>query len=388
MKDASGRVIYIGKAKSLKKRLTSYLGNGLSAKTQALILKVYDIEFRLCPNESMALLLESALVHKYKPKYNVSLRDDKSFPMVKITKDEFPSVYITRKKDNDDARYFGPYTNAGLLKKAMKAIRRNFPYLIYKQMPQEARIDRSIGLSPAKEIGRKEYAKKIKNIFLLLHGKTDSLVRKLSKEMHEKSDNMDFEGAARIRDQLNSLGVISQGDPSAYNRQALEELKGLLKMQKDPKRIEAFDISNISGKEACGSMVSFYDGNPDKDNYRRFRIKTVDGIDDYRMLREVVRRRYSWVLRGRLVLPDLIVIDGGKGHLFAVEDELRGLGIEMPLLSIAKRKENIYIKGKRSPIKLGRYPLGLNLIRRIRDEAHRFALSYHHILRRKNIICK
>ncbi|MBN2830796.1 MAG: UvrB/UvrC motif-containing protein [Candidatus Omnitrophica bacterium] len=388
MKDCSQRVIYIGKAKSLKKRLITYLSKDISVKTQALILKVCDIEFKLCPNESMALLLESALVHKYRPKYNVALRDDKSFPMVKITKDNFPAVYITRKRHNDGARYFGPYTSAGLLRQAMKTIRKNFPYLIYKQAPQEKRIDQSLGLSPGKEVGSKEYSKRIENISLLLQGNTDGLIRKLCKEMHERSDNTDFEGAAKIRDQISSLSVINEGIPFSCQRQGLGELKNLLKMQKIPKRIEAFDISDISGKEACGSMVSFYDGRPDKDNYRRFRIKTVTGINDYHMLREVIRRRYSRVLRGRLKLPNLIVIDGGRGHLSVVEKELKSLGIELPLLSIAKKEENIYIKGKKSPVKLDRYSSGLNLIRRIRDEAHRFALSYHHILRRKKIICR
>jgi len=386
MKDVSGKIIYIGKAKSLKKRLNSYLSQRLPSKAQALVLNVFDIEYKLCQTESMALLLEAGLVRRYKPKYNVSLRDDKSFPMVKITKGEFPSIYITRKKEEDGALYFGPYTSAGLLREAMKIIRRHFPYLVFKQMPQEERIDQCIGLSPAKETSKKEYAQRIKDISLILEGKTDSLIRKLSKKMYERSKARDFEGAGKIRDQIIALGVISQSRPVLKEELKLQGLRGLLGLGKIPRRIEAFDISDISGKEACGSMVSFYDGKADKNNYRRFRIKTVEGIDDYRMLREIVKRRYSRALKDNLLLPDLIIIDGGKGHLLTVEKELKALGLDMPLLSIAKRKENIYIKGRKNPLKLNQYPLGLNLIRRIRDEAHRFALSYHHLLRRKKVI--
>jgi len=387
MKDKQGRIIYIGKAKSLKQRLNSYLAKNLFAKTQALILRVSDIEFKLCPNESLALLLEAALVKKYKPNYNIALRDGKNFPMVKITKDKFPALCITRKQENDGAYYFGPYTNSSLLRQALRAIRSNFPYLIYKQLPQERKIDESIGLSPKKGISEEEYGKTIKGISLILQGKVDFLLKKLSLEMNSKSARLDFEGAAKIRDQINALSVINQGDTFAYNKQGLKELKDFLKMQKEPKRIEAFDISNISGKEACGSMVSFYNGNFDKNNYRKFRIKTVSGIDDYGMLREVVRRRYSRVLRNRLALPDLIIIDGGRGHLMAAEAELNALGIDLLVLAIAKEHENIYVKGNKKPFKLSSRLLALNLIRRIRDEAHRFAISYHHLLRKKGLIC-
>jgi len=388
MKDASGEVIYIGKAKSLRKRLMSYLGRDLSAKPQVLISKVCDIEFKLCSNESMALLLEAGLVHKYKPKYNTALRDDKSFPMVKITNEDFPSIMITRRRKPDGARYFGPYASSGLLRQAMKTIRRNFPYFLPKQMPQEARFDRSIGLSPLKEISREEYLKRIKSISLILDGKADSLLERLSEEMHERSGKKDFEGAARIRDQITALGIVSRSFNAGFESGGPAVLKRFLKLQKEPVRIEAFDISNISGKEACGSMVSFYSGKPDKMNYRRFRIRTVNGVDDYGMLREVIRRRYSRVLRDNLAMPDLIIIDGGKGHLSAVQGELAVLGLDIPLLSIAKKEENIYIKGEKYPVKLSRYPAGLNLIRRVRDEAHRFAISYHHLLRKKRLIGK
>jgi len=389
MKDKSGQVIYIGKAKSLRKRLSTYLGRDLSSKTIALMSCVDDIEYQLCQNESLALLLEASLVHKYKPKYNVSLRDDKSFPVVKITHEEFPAIYITRKRVADDSRYFGPYTNAKLLKVALKIIRRNFPYRSCKKLPQKACIYYRLKLSPAPCIGKiskQDYAKTIKNICLILEGKTDALIKKLSQEMNLKSKEQKFEEAAKIRDQIEALSVMAESSSRSSRKDALEDLKNLLQLAKLPERIEAFDISDISGKEATGSMVSFFRGMPDKNNYRRFRIKTIQSIDDYKMLAEVIQRRYSRLIRENLAFPDLVLIDGGRSHLLTAQREMNKLGIGMPLISIAKDRENIYVQDRINPIRLDSDIPALNLIRRIRDEAHRFALVYHHLLRRKKII--
>jgi len=409
MKDKRGEVIYIGKAKSLKKRLNTYFGRGLSSKTIALMSNVDDIEYKLCQNESLALLLEANLVHKYKPKYNVSLRDDKSFPLVKITNEEFPAIYITRKRESDGARYFGPYTNAKLLKKALKIIRHSFPYRSCKKLPKEACIYYRIKLSPAPCIGKinqTEYADTMQNIALILEGKTDALIKKLSQQMNLKAKEQQFEEAAKIRDQIEALSIMqesavrfSRKDESRtfllkealLSKKVRDELKGLknlLGLVKLPERIEAFDISNISGKEATGAMVSFYRGMPDKNNYRRFRIKTVHSIDDYKMLSEVIQRRYLRLIRENLSLPDLVLIDGGRAHLLTAKKEMDALGIHIPLVSIAKDRENIYIKARINPLRFNFDIPALNLIRRIRDEAHRFAVAYHHILRRKKTIGK
>jgi len=391
MKDKQGRVIYVGKAKSLRKRLRSYIGRQLDTKTVMLMANVADIEYRLTPTESLALLLEASLVHQYKPKYNVSLSDDKSFPLVKITNEEFPAICITRKREPDGARYFGPYTSAGLLREALKIIRRNFPFRSCKKLPRRECMYYRLGLSPAPCIGRinkKQYAKTIKNISLILEGKTDTLIKKLSREMNLRAKQQEFEEAARIRDQINALTAIGPSNVTAGSQSELEALKNLLRLTKIPERIEAFDISNIYGKEATGSMASFYRGIPDKDNYRRFRIKTVEAIDDYKMLSEVLKRRYSRLIEEKLALPDLILIDGGKSHLLTAQKALKELDIGIPLVSIAKEQENIYTKGKARPVKLSSDTPALNLIRRVRDEAHRFALSYHRILRRKKIIGK
>ena len=389
MKDKSGQVIYIGKAKSLKKRVQSYFSRYLASKTQVMVSKIADIEYKLCQTESLALLLEASLIHKYKPRYNVSLRDDKSYPLVKITNEDFPAVYITRKRVADGSQYFGPYTSAGLLREALRIIRKYFPYRSCEKMPQEARMYYKIGLAPLPEkTSKKEYAKTIKNISLILEGKTDTLIKKLSQEMNLKSKEQKFEEAAKIRDQIEALSVMS-GSAGHYSRkEELGDLKNLLQLAKLPERIEAFDISNIYGKEATGSMVSFYKGMPDKNNYRRFRIKTVETIDDYKMLTEVVSRRYSGSLKEELVLPDLVLIDGGKSHLSVADKELEKIGLKIPLVSIAKDRENIYTREKKHPIKLDTDTPALNLIRRIRDEAHRFAVSYHHVLRRKKTIGK
>jgi len=389
MKDSEGEIIYIGKANSLKKRLSSYLGRDLSGKTVALMSNVADIEYKLCPTESFALLLEANLIHKYKPKYNISLRDDKSFPLVKITNEEFPAIYVTRKKEDDRARYLGPYTSAQLLKDALRIIRRSFPYRSCKKLPKKACIYYRIGLSPAPCIGKISkagYAKTIENIVLILEGRADLLIKKLSAQMNLKSKECKFEEAALIRDQINSLSQIGPAHAGVGRNSDLEELKSLLKLKKLPERIEAFDISNISGREATGSMVSFYRGIPDKNNYRKFRIKTVKAIDDYGMIREVVRRRYSRLKSEALPLPDLVLIDGGRGHLFSAAREIMELGLKIPLVSIAKEEENIYTIGESNAIKFKQDTPALNLIRRIRDEAHRFAVSYHHVLRRKKII--
>lgn len=390
-KDVKGQIIYIGKANSLKKRVSSYLGRDLSTKTVALMSNVRDIEYRVCQSESLALLLEASLIHQYKPKYNVSLRDDKSFPFVKITNEEFPAIYITRKKEADGAQYIGPYTNVKLLRQALKIIRRKFPFRSCKKLPKKACIYYRLKLSPAPCIGKiskEEYAKIVENICLILEGKTDTLIKKLAQEMDAKSKELDFEAAAKIRDQINALSSLmsSAGIGSGLNQ--LEDLKSLLKLERIPQRIEGFDISDIAGQGACGSMVSFYRGEPDKNNYRRFRIKTVAGIDDYKMLAEVVHRRYSRLARENLALPDLILIDGGKSHLLVANRELEKLKLKIPLVSIAKDRENVYTKNRKQPIRFVADTPALNLIRRIRDEAHRFALSYHHLLRRKKTLGK
>lgn len=403
MRDTKGIVLYVGKARNLKKRLVSYFSTDLTRKTVALMQKVGDVEFRLCASEDLALLLEASLIHQLKPRYNVSLRDDKSFPFVKISGGDFPAIYITRKKDDlgaqhpalsegpvrASAQYIGPYTNVKLLKNALKIIRRSFAYRSCKRMPKQSCVYHKINLCPACCIGAisvKEYAHRIDNIILILKGKTDLLIRSLTRTMQNRSSAMDFEAAARLRDQITVLSEYASGPRGVNRKKESEDLRNRLGLNKLPIRIEGFDISNISGNQAVGSMVSFYNGTPDKNNYRRFRIRTVQGIDDYKMLAEIVRRRYARVIKEGGALPDLLIIDGGKGQLLAVFKQLEYLHIKLPIISIAKKDEHIYSSCKSHVLKFLEDTPALNLIRRVRDEAHRFALAYHQLLRKKALI--
>ncbi|RJO65105.1 MAG: excinuclease ABC subunit UvrC [Candidatus Omnitrophota bacterium] len=391
-KDARGHIVYVGKAKSIKKRVQSYFNRFLSSKTQSLVAKIADIEYKTTTSESQAQLLEALLIKDFQPYYNISLKDDKSFPLIRITNEQFPLVSICRsksRKKGDAAFYFGPFTSAKLLRQALKVIRRIFGFRSCKKMPKQPCLYYRVKLCPAPCVGKispSQYQEVIKGIKMFLESRYEALLGVFLGKMHNAVTQACFEEAAKIRDQISALSIIGQSATQAGTHEEIEDLKNLLGFRKVPLCIEAFDISNISGKEACGSMVYFYKGVADKNNYRRFRIKGVEGIDDYAMIREVVQRRYSRLIREGAALPDLIIIDGGKSHLAVAKKEVRGLGLHIPLISIAKDREHIYREGKKAPLKLNSDTPGLNLIRRIRDEAHRFAVAYHHILRRKKII--
>ena len=403
-KDKAGNVLYVGKANDLRQRVKSYRARLLSSKTQALVLKVKEVSYILTPSPAEAQILEASLIKKYQPNYNVSLRDDKSFPFIRITEERFPVVSICRKKKRgreDRSLYFGPYTNAKLLRQALKTIRKTFGFRSCINMPKQPCLYFRLKLCPAPcndKISSPEYKEIIEKIILFLESRYEELLDKLGLKMRQLAGQQDFEEAAKIRDQIYALSAIGRGILLTNPNLELEDLRQILKLGRLPQRIEAFDVSNISGKEATASMVSFKAGLPDKDNYRRFRIKSTKGIDDYQMLREVLGRRYSRLINEKIRLPDLVVIDGGRGHLSAADQEIKKLGIAIPLLSIAKpprktspgmakiKAETIYVKDKKRPLAIPEQAPALNLLRRIRDEAHRFALSYHHILRRKKTI--
>lgn len=392
-KDSRGRIIYIGKAKSLKKRVQSYFTRYLAAKTQALVSRIDDIEYILTPSEAQAQILEAALIKEKQPHYNIDLKDDKSFPLIKITDEAFPIVSVCRNKDRENARerctYFGPYTNAKLLRQALKVMRSILGFRTCASMPKKMCLYGRIDLCPAPcegKISQAGYQQIIRDIGLFLDSKYEQLLSRLTDEMKAAAQAREYERAAKLRDQMLSLSAIGNYRRHCASPDETEDLRQLIGLKKAPERIEGFDISNISGRQATGAMVSFFKGHPDKNNYRRFRIKTVSGIDDYAMMREVVRRRYNRVLAEHTPLPDLILIDGGKQHLLAARDELRQLGADVPLMSIAKEHENIYVAGKDTPILMRRERPGLNLIRRIRDEAHRFCRSYHHLLHKKKTL--
>ncbi len=421
-KGALGEILYIGKASSLRKRVQSYFTRANDAKTQILVGKIVSIDQIPLRSEREATLLEARLIKRHRPHYNIELKDDKSFPFIRITDEPYPVISLWRLKHrrrNDTNRYFGPYPDAALVREVLKAFRSIFGFRTCKKVPARACLYGRLRLCPRPceaAVSKAAYHRTIRTIILLLAGKSTQVFSMLSKRMKEASSARRFEEAAKIRDQIRALAALTGsahpgaaaagGAPTHPIRLGaaaaggapsfplslgaaageLEGLKVLLGLKNIPVRIEGFDVSNISGQEACGSMVSFFRGSPDKDNYRRFRIKTVAVIDDYAMIAEVVRRRYRRLRDEKMRFPDLILIDGGRGHLSAAAAALEELKVKIPLMSIAKERESVYVPARGAPISFRTDTPALNLIRRVRDEAHRFAVSYHHVLRRKKIL--
>lgn len=390
MKDKANEIIYIGKAASLKKRVASYfIKRPMSERLGALVDNIKDIDYIQTANEAEALLLESALIKSNKPKYNVALRDDKNYPLLKLSMNEkFPRLLITRKRLNDGARYFGPFTEAKLLRLALAFLRRVFPLRTCKVMPKTVCLNyylRQCAAPCTGKINKEEYREIANQLIMFLEGKRPELIKELEKKMFLASKEKRYEEAGRIRDQIAALSsAVLTPKKGADATGQLEALKDALFLKNQPQRIEAFDVSNISGSEAVGSMVTFLKGWPYKNAYRKFKIKEVRGIDDYSMMREIIRRHYQNLLEKKQVLPDLIIIDGGKGHLSSAKEELDKMGLDnIPVMAIAKEFEHIFLPGKQEPIKLPANSLVLYLVQRIRDEAHRFAIGYHKTLRGK-----
>ena len=529
-KNSKGRVIYVGKAINLRNRVKSYFSSqhADSPKTQALVRNIADVEYLLTDSEVEALILESNLIKKHKPKYNIRLTDDKSYPYLRVTlQEDFPRLEIVRTVKKDGSRYFGPYTNVGAVHETLKLLKRIFPIRSCKQgslKKQErpclnAFIQRCSAPCQG-QITKDDYRKMVADIISFLEGKEETLVHKLEKQMKEAAERLDFEKAAELRDQLLSVekvrekqkivsgnfvdmdvlnyaqgaeracvqiffvrgGKVMGGDhfilesgaemegreilsaflkqyyyqakyiPSqillpeevpekevltcwlaekkggkvvlkfpqrGYKKELLElagknaweslqqetkireqrkqkevlaliEIARALNLLEKPHRLECYDISNIQGQEAVASMVVFEEGRPNRSEYRRFKIKTVEGPDDFASMAEVIRRRFEKGLRGDerfSILPDLVIVDGGKGQLAAARKVMKKLGVaQIPIVSIAEKEEEIYCEGQSLPIVLPRDSQALYLLQRIRDEAHRFAITYHRLLRgRRNL---
>ena len=385
MKAKGGKILYIGKATSIKKRVLSHARSS-SAKAIILKNKVVDIEYMLCDTEEQALILEASLIKERKPQYNVSLRDDKSYPYVVITKDTCPRIYIRRLPKVNDGMRFGPFTNVRLLKRALHLIRKIFPYCSCKK-PRKGCLYQHLKVCPELQAGGgflvDEYKENIDNICKVLSGSRKELVEKLGARMQKFVLRQQFEEAAKLRDQLVALYTLYSGKRQVNE---LLILKEVLNLKKIPFIIEAIDISSLFGKEAVGSVVVFRDGLPDKSSYRRYRIKQVEGIDDYRMIQEVVKRRYGRATREGWVLPQLIIIDGGYAHVRGAAEELNNLKLDIFIIGIAKKNEEIWFPRKRKPLVLSKDNSALHLLQRIRDEAHRFAHAYHLLRRKKRIM--
>ncbi|GMB01736.1 excinuclease ABC subunit UvrC [Pelosinus sp. IPA-1] len=518
MKDAQDHIIYVGKAVVLKNRVRSYFQSSRnhSPKVQAMVSRIADLEYIVTASEIEALILECNLIKKHRPKYNISLRDDKTYPYIKVTTNEdFPRLYATRRVQKDGARYFGPFTSAGAVHESIKLMRKLFPLRSCRNLDArrpclEYHIKRC--LAPcAGFVDRETYNGMIKEVCLLLEGRSDAVVQSLKKRMELAAEELQFEQAAKLRDQLAAVEKVREkqnivtgaGDQDAiglarsalgtcvqvyfirsgkmvgrdhfllagsdqeeddvvlaafikqYYSQStfipkelllpmdvpeqallsdwLSQLKGsrvtveipkrgtkkdivtmadgnaaivlseqegkikahseqtegamadlgrYLGLQAPPIRMECFDISHIQGSETVASMVVFENGMPKKEAYRRYKLRTVEGKpDDFKSMQEVVSRRYGATNQP---IPDLIIIDGGKGQLSAALTIIRGSGLlDVPVIGLAKEFEYIFCEGQSDPLILPRHSQALYLMQRIRDEAHRFAVTYHRTLRSK-----
>lgn len=384
-KDKSGKILYIGKATNLKSRVSSYFNRGAEGRpVQYAIGQITKIETIRTDSVLEALILESNLIKKNQPKYNIDLKDDKSFSYAAITKEEFPRIIILRRTDlernKDIIRHaFGPYTSKKQLDIALKIIRKIFPYHSLRQQTEKGCLDYQIGLCPGPysgAISRTNYLKNIRNIRMILEGKKKNLVKRLEKEMQYFSKKHEFEKAAELRNKIFALNHIR--DIALISKDIENEKWNV----GDYLRIEAYDISNISGQHAVGSMVVFKSDEPDKSQYRRFKIKTIRGADDVGMMKEVLARRFN----NNWAKPDLIFLDGGQGHLNMGADVLKSFGLNIPMVAVAKgperKKQELRIVNYESNKEFENIIKNKTLVRRMMDEAHRFAITYHRKVRK------
>ena len=438
MRDRLGSVIYVGKARDLRKRLASYFmpsrRQQADLKTRALLDSVWDFEIHMVRNEQEALLLEGKLIKQYRPRYNVSFRDDKRFLLAKINPaDPWPRFVLTRLKKEDGARYFGPFAHSGALRGTIEWLNREFGLRSCRSRePGEkdyrhcsADVIRNCTAPCVGKITREAYLERVNQASELLEGKgRREKIKSLHEEMEKVAGRMDFERAARLRDIVQNLErtlnptrqfARGRGVPTTVKPlDDLNELADLLQLAEAPGTMECFDISNVSSNHIVASMVRFVDGMPDNRNYRRYRITTVDGQNDFASMAEVIRRRYARILqegakaspaseesqesvieamrrlaregKATITLPDLVIVDGGKGQLSSATTELQRLGLhELPVIGLAKQREEIFRPGESSPLVLSHETGALKLLQRIRDEAHRVANGYNELLLRKRM---
>ncbi len=449
MRDRFNRVIYVGKARDLRKRVSSYFLPSKIAvadlKTRAMLDAVWNFETHVVRSEAESVLLEGKLIKEYRPRYNISFRDDKRFLVVKIDlTEEWPRFRLARFKKDDGARYFGPYAHAGALRQTLNFMRKKFGVLTFgRGSPTERELKSSTYQVPVRlsEISAEQYRQRVAQACEFLEGHSREMINALEEEMRKAAEKMDFEKAAELRNMMEDVRNTTRSTrrftrgslPSTIDPIAdVEALADALRLPRVPRVMECFDISNISTTHVVASMVCFRNGVPDKDNYRRYRVRTVEGQDDFASMAEVVRRRYSRILLeareanpdvveysqeettdglrrlekqtpnaehptsniqleekkfpAPVRLPDLIIVDGGKGQLSSACRELQRLGLhDLPIIGLAKEHEEIYRPGHALPLQLPLESGALRLLQRIRDEAHRFANAYHQLLMKKRI---
>jgi excinuclease ABC subunit C len=411
MKDAAGVTLYVGKAVRLADRVASYFqkSSDLGPKKAPMLEEVHDLDILECESEVEALLAEARLIKDVKPRYNARLTDDKTFPYLVVTmQDDFPGVFITRSPaEHRGAKIYGPFGSAGALREALQLMQRIFKFRtcsldIIEGDPKNARfrpcILHAIGQCTAPcadRITKAAYRDDIKRLTRFMESKRSTVLKELREEMEVAAKDLEYEKAAAIRDQIGAIVKLEER-ASMKDRWQPETEIAYIDPEKGPRSlqralgltvpircVEGIDIAHLKGGETVGSKVSFVDGRPFKDGYRRFKIKTVTN-DDYAAIREVVSRRYRDAGAGQELYPDVVLIDGGLGQLHAALEAFDTLDLKPPMvISLAKKEELIYVQERTEPLRLGRDNPGLRMCQAIRDEAHRFAQHYHHILRRK-----
>lgn len=404
-KNSKGKILYIGKALNIKSRVSQYFQREVDSrpKLEKMIFEeAQKIDYSKTDSEIEALLLESEMIKRYKPKYNDKWKDEKNFLWIEVTiQDEWPRVLTVRGPLPDKNVYLGPFVDAMAVRKTLRAVRRIFSYRTTKRYPHKLCFWGQLKQCPCYGLDNKNYRKDIFSLIKFLRGKKKRVIKNLEIEMEKLAIRKDYERAATMRDRISALKKVSQmiiesGHQGPEKDQALAELKQKLAMDRIPYRIECYDVSNLFGREATGSMVVLTNGIPDKKAYRRFKIKKVNTINDYACMQEILSRRLFKTSDEKFkILPDLIVIDGGKGQLSASRKILGNYNLDIEIIGLAKRNEEIFIKnkGKQAGILEGTFRKiilpkdshALYLLQRIRDEAHRFAIIHHRNLRDKKI---
>lgn len=409
MKDSRDRVIYVGKAVNLRSRAGSYFlaAAATERRTAELVQAIADIDYLSTENEVDALLLEARLIKDIQPRFNTVLKDDKTFPYLEIhTREDFPRVEFTRAPQSQGTKLYGPFTSAGQLRETLIVLQKIFRFrncsLDIEENDERWKWYRPCLLASINQctapcnfrISKEAYRKDIQRLRLFLDGHQKKLFRDLNKEMEAASKELHFERAAAIRDQIRSLESIElRGETDIHlqpevfyidPKKGMAGLKKVFNLPELPRRIEGVDIAHLQGGETVASLVQFIDGLPFKHGYRRYKIRTVKGVDDYASIKEVVSRRLRSLQKKGESFPDILLIDGGKGQLNAALEAMRAIDVEPPMtISLAKRNEEIFMPGQSEPKKLSRHSYGLRLLQYVRDESHRFAQHYHHILRKK-----
>ena len=416
MKDEAGRVIYVGKAKNLRARAGSYFLKAAAEdpRTAKLVLEIRDIDYLDAESEVDALLMEARLIKDILPKYNRDLRDGKSFPYLEIfTHEDFPRVRCTREPRGRGTKLYGPFANSRGLRGAIQVLQKTFrfrtcPLEIDETDPRWrwfrpcllASIDQCSAPCNLR-ISKEEYRKMIHRLQRFLEGGRRKLLTEMREEMAVAARELRFEEAGRLRDEITMLESLDQRGSLATHAQpevfpidpkrGLAGLQKVLHLQKRPRTIEGVDIAHIAGTDTVAAVVQFIDGLPFKPGYRRLRIRGVEGPDDTASIHEAVFRRFQHILREGETPPDILLIDGGRGQLNAALAALRdateqaGGGMQCPLvISLAKREELVFIPGADDPLRLSRHSYALRLLQYVRDEAHRFAQHYHHLLRKRS----